>query len=70
MIDIDNNYDNDNYNNNINNNNDMNDNNDDWKTRTIITKIIVTIVTTLTNDDYIQYRVILARWAVLLSEAR
>ena len=35
-----------------------------------ITKIIVTIVTTLTNDDYIQYRVILARWAVLLSEAR
>ena len=37
---------------------------------TISTIIIVTIVTTLTNADYIQYRVILARWAVLLSEAR
>ena len=37
---------------------------------TISTIITVTIITTLTNADYIQYRVILARWAVLLSEAR
>ena len=36
----------------------------------ISTIIIVTIITTLTNAYYIQYRVILARWAVLLSEAR